>query len=79
MNITAQKDYYALKHKQIIIARNIKDIERQIHRKEEDKKYSTVLANRSRKDEVRRTKHKAKNNELRDIKKMIKDKERVSD
>ena len=62
-----------------MIARDVKDIEWYIYRKEEDKKYSIILVNRSCKNELKRTKSKTKNNELRNIKKMIKDKELVSD
>jgi hypothetical protein len=52
MDFTTQRDYYALKRKQIIIARDVEDIERHIHRKGEDEKYSIILANRSREDEL---------------------------
>jgi hypothetical protein len=79
MDFTAQRDYYALKRKQIMIARDVEDTERHIHRKGEDEKYSIVLANRSREDELRKTKREAEDNELKDIEKMIEDKELVSD
>lgn len=79
IDFAAQRDYYTLKHKQIMIARDIEDTERHIHRKEEDEKYSIILVNRSREGELRRTKRKTENNELRDIEKMIEDKELVSD
>jgi hypothetical protein len=79
MDFTAQRDYYALKRKQIMIARDVEDTERHIHRKGEDEKYSIVLDNRSREDELRKTKRKAEDNELKDIEKMIEDKELVSD
>ena len=62
-----------------MIARNVEDTERHIHRKEEDEKYNIILTNRSRKNELRRTKRETENNELRNIKKMIKDKELISD
>jgi hypothetical protein len=62
-----------------MITRDVKDIEQHIYYKEEDKKYNIVLTNRSCKDELRKMKRKAKNNELKDIKKMIKDKELISD
>lgn len=65
MDFAAQRDYYTLKHKQIMIARDVEDTEQHIHRKGED--------------ELRRTKREAENNELRDIEKMIEDKELVSD
>ena len=74
MNFIVQKNYYILKHKQIIIVRDVKDTERHIHYKKENEKYNTILVNRSRKNELRRTKRKVKNNELRNIKKMIEDK-----
>ena len=79
MDFAAQRDYYALKHKQIMIARDVEDTEWHIYRKGEDEKYSIILANRSCKNELRRTKRKTENNELRDIEKMIEDKELVSD
>ena len=78
MDFAAQRDYYALKRKQIMIARDVEDIERQIHRKREDEEYNIVLANRSREDELRRTKRDAEDNELRVIEKMIEDKELVT-
>jgi hypothetical protein len=62
-----------------MIARDIKDAERHIHRKEEDKKYSIILTNRRRENELRKTEREAEDNELRDIRKRIKDKELVSD
>ena len=62
-----------------MIARDVEDTERHIHRKGEDEKYSIILANISREDELRRTKREAENNEPRDIEKMIEDKELVSD
>jgi hypothetical protein len=78
MDFAAQRDYYTLKRKQIMIAREVENTERHIYRKGEDEKYSIVLANRRREDELRRTKHEAEDNELRDIEKMIEDKELVS-
>jgi len=74
MNFTAQRDYYALKRIKIMIACNVEDTERHIHRRGEDEKYSIVLANRSREDELRKTKREAEDNELKDIKKRIEDK-----
>ena len=62
-----------------MIARNVKDIERHIHRKGEDEKYSIVLVKRNREDELMKTKREAEDNELRDITKTIKDKELVND
>lgn len=79
MNFAAQRDYYTFKHKQIMIACNIEDTERHIYRKEENEKYSIILANRSHENELRRTKCEAENNELKDIEKMIEDKELISD
>jgi hypothetical protein len=61
-----------------MIARDIKDAERHIYRKEEDEKYSIILTNRRYKDELRKTEREAKDNELRDIRKRIEDKELVS-
>ena len=61
-----------------MITRDVEDIERQIHRKRENKKYNIILVNRSRKNELRRTKHNIEDNKLRVIKKMIKDKELVT-
>jgi hypothetical protein len=78
MNFAAQRDYYTLKRKQIMIAREVENTERHIYRKEENEKYNIVLANRRREDELRRTKHEAENNELKDIEKMIEDKKLVS-
>ena len=78
INFIIQRNYYILKHKQIMIAHNVKDTERHIHRKKENEKYSIILVNKSHENEQRKTKHKTKNNELRDIKKMIKDKKLVS-
>jgi hypothetical protein len=79
MDFAAQRDYYTLKRKQIIITRDVKDTERHIYRKEEDEKYSIILANRRREDELRKTEREAEDNELRDIGKRIEDKELVSD
>jgi hypothetical protein len=79
MDFAAQRDYYALKRKQIMIARDVEDTERHIHRKEEDEKYSIILANRRREDELRKTKREAEDNELRNIGKRIEDNELVSD
>ena len=62
-----------------MIARDVEDTDRHIHHKEENEKYSIVLANKNREDKLRRTKRKAENNEMRDIEKMIKDKELISD
>jgi hypothetical protein len=78
MDFAAQRDYYTLKRKQIMIAREVENTERHIHRKGEDEKYSIFLANRRREDELRRTKREAEDNELRDIEKMTEDKELVS-
>ena len=74
-----QRNYNILKYKKIIIACDVDDIEQHIHRKEENKKYSIILVNKSCKNKLRRTKCKTKNDELKNIKKMIKDKELVND
>lgn len=78
IDFAAQRDYYILKYKQIMIVYNIKDIERYIYYKGEDKKYNIILINKSYKNKLKRTKREIENNELRDIKKMIKDKELIS-
>lgn len=60
-------------------AREIEDTERHNHRKEEDEKYSTILVNKRHENELIKMKRKIENNLLRDIKKMIEDKELTSD
>jgi hypothetical protein len=60
-------------------ARKIKGTEYYTYFKEEDDKYNNILINRRHKDELVRLKHKAKNNLLKNIKKVIKDRELVSD
>jgi hypothetical protein len=79
LDLVVQEDSYALKLNQITTAREIKDIERHTHHKGEDEKYNTILANRRYEDELVGMKYEAKDNLLRDIKKMIKDKELVND
>jgi hypothetical protein len=64
---------------QITTGREIEDTERHTHRKGEDEKYSTILVNRRLEDESVKMKREAEDNLLRDIEKMIKDKELVSD
>ena len=56
----------------------IKDIERHTHYKKENKKYNIILVNKRHENESVKMKHKVKNNLLRDLKKMIKDKKLIS-
>jgi hypothetical protein len=63
----------------VMVARDVEDTERHIYRKAEDEKYSIIIANRRREDELRKTEREAEDNELRDIRKRIEDKELVSD
>ena len=56
----------------------IEDTERHIHRKEENEKYNIILVNKRHENESIKMKRKIKKNLLRNIKKMIKDKELVS-
>lgn len=79
MEFAAQRDSYAFKREQVMTGRKIEDIERYVHREEEDEKYNIILTNRRREDEVMRTKRKAEDNELWNTEKMIKDEELVSD
>ena len=78
-DFAAHQDSYTLKCNQITTAREIKDIEWYTHCKEEDERYSTILINRRHEDELVKMKYKAKDNLLRDIEKMIEDKELISD
>ena len=78
LDFTVHQDSYVIKYNQITIAYEIKDTERYIHRKEEDEKYNIILVNRRHKNESVKMKRKVEDNLLRNIKKMIKDKELVS-
>lgn len=74
LDFVAYQDSYVIKYNQITTAREIKDTEWHTYHKEKDEKYSIMLINRRYKDELVKMKCEAKDNLLRDIKKIIKDK-----
>jgi hypothetical protein len=68
-----------LSSEKITTAREIEDTERHTNRKGEDEKYNITLAKRRREDESMRMKRETEDNLLREIEKMIEDKELASD
>jgi Protein kinase domain len=79
LDFAAQEESYALKREKITTAREIEDTERHTNRKGEDEKYNITLAKRRREDESMRMKRETEDNLLREIEKMIEDKELASD